>query len=128
MNVRGISLEPCCSPALLRRLAPRYARRLNPGCQVADFNLRYVIPAALLIASLSSGAQAGNLAESARTKFSHIHQNGQQQRPDPRPTEITEQEVNAYMASGDVRLPAGVDSVRLIGIPGAITGRCRVDF
>src|SRR4029077_9670578 len=56
------------------------------------------------------------------------HRNGQKPRPDPHPTELTEQEVNAYLASGKVRLPAGVESVHLVGMAGTITGRCRVDF
>ena len=81
-----------------------------------------------LALSLAHGADSAGLAASAQKKFDHIHQNGQRLHPDSHPTELTEQEVNAYLATGNVRLPAGVDSVRLIGISGAITGRCRVDF
>jgi hypothetical protein len=68
------------------------------------------------------------LVQSAEQKLNHIHQNGQLPNPDPHPTELTEQEVNAYLASGKVHLPAGVESLRLVGTPGIITARCRVDF
>ncbi len=77
--------------------------------------------------SIFAGAQQ-NSAQTAQQKFDYIHQNGQRQRPDTHPTQFTEQEINAYFASGRVRLPAGVESVHLAGTPGVITGRCRVDF
>ena len=40
-----------------------------------------------------------------------MQSNGAQEHPDPAPTEFTEQEINAYFASGNVDLPAGVQSV-----------------
>jgi len=48
----------------------------------------------------------------------NIHQNGQRSRPDSHPTEITEDEVNAHLGSGSVRLPAGG-----VGAPGGDFGR-----
>ncbi len=95
---------------------------------MTGFRCRVLVPAAVFVACLSFGADSRGLIDSAQQKFDHIHQNGQKPRPDPHPTELTEQEVNAYLASGKVRLPAGVESVRLVGTPGVITGRCRVDF
>jgi hypothetical protein len=96
---------------------------------VSGLRCQVLIATAVLVACLSFGADSRGLSDSAEKKFEHIHQNGQQKtRPDPNPTDLTEQEVNAYLAAGKVRLPAGVDSVRLVGTPGAITGRCRVDF
>jgi len=80
------------------------------------------------VACLSFGADSGNLTDHAEQTLNHIHQNGQQPHPDPHPTELTEQEVNAYLAAGKVRLPAGVESVHLVGTLGAITAHCRVDF
>ncbi|MFY9558630.1 MAG: hypothetical protein WAQ52_00210 [Terriglobales bacterium] len=80
------------------------------------------------MACLSFGADSRGLIDSAEQKFDHIHQNGQQPRPDPHPTELTEQEVNAYLASGKVRLPTGVESLHLAGTPGVVTATCRVDF
>src|SRR5581483_4567958 len=67
-------------------------------------------------------------AASAQRKLQHIESNAQQPHPDSTPTEITEQEVNAYLASGDVQLPAGVQSVQLQAQPGAVNGTSRVDF
>jgi hypothetical protein len=95
---------------------------------VTRFRCQVLIAAAVLVACLSFGAGSRGLLDSAERKFDHIHQNGLQARPDSHPTELTEQEVNAYLASGKVRMPAGVDSVHLVGTPGVITGRCRVDF
>jgi hypothetical protein len=95
---------------------------------VTGLRSQVLIPAAIFVACLSFGADSRGLADSAHRKFDHIHQNGQKARPDSHPTELTEQEVNAYIAAGSVRLPAGVESVQLLGTPGVITGRCRVDF
>ena len=89
---------------------------------------RVLIPVAVFVACLSFGADSRGLVDSAEQKFDYIHRNGQKPRPDPHPSEITEQEVNAYLASGKVRLPAGIESVHLVGIAGTITGRCQVDF
>ena len=61
-------------------------------------------------------------------KLAHIRANGKLAHPNQTPTVITEQEVNAYLASGAVRLPAGVQSVRLQGAVGVINGTAQVDF
>ena len=66
--------------------------------------------------------------ESAQQKLDYIYHNGQKPHSDPRPTQLTEAEANSYLASGRVKMPAGVRSVRLIGEPGAITANCRIDF
>lgn len=95
---------------------------------MADRRWQVLIPATLFVAWASFGADSRDLVDGAEKKFDHIHQNGQKARPDPHPTELTEQEINAYLAAGKVRLPAGVESVSLVGTPGVITGRCRVDF
>src|SRR6266850_164898 len=109
-------------------LAQKQGRSSSPRSQVTGPRCQILIPAVLFVACLSFGADSRGLVDSAEKKFDHIHQNGQQPRPNASPTELTEQEVNAYLAAGKVRLPAGVDSVRLVGAPGVITGRCRVDF
>jgi hypothetical protein len=67
-------------------------------------------------------------AASADRKLQHIEQNSKRSSPDQQPTMLTEQEVNAYMASGNVILPAGVKSVRFRGHPGVIDATARVDF
>jgi len=61
-------------------------------------------------------------------KIHHVEVNASAQRPDQTPTVFTEKEVNAYVASDNVKLPVGVQSVRLVGTPGVITGTAQVDF
>jgi hypothetical protein len=74
------------------------------------------------------GNTDSTLVDSAERKLQHIQRNGEHPQPDPAPTELGEQEVNAYMASGRVKLPAGVKSVRFEGKPSLITATARVDF
>lgn len=109
-------------------LARKHERWLSPSEKLDVRGWQILISAAVFVTSLSFAADSHSLADSAQRKFDHIHQNGQRSRPDSHPTELTEDEVNAHLRSGSVRLPAGVESVRLVGISGAITGRCRVDF
>lgn len=71
-------------------------------------------------------AQAG--VATMQKKLEHVQANGQLAHPDPAPTEFSEEEVNAYMNSGQVQLPAGVKSVKFHGLDGVITGNARVDF
>jgi hypothetical protein len=97
---------------------------------------RTPIPLILFIACMASlpaatsGApqNAGSPVDSMERKLQYVQQNGAQATPDPKPTEFTEQEVNAYVASGRVKLPAGVQSVRFEGQPNVIRGISRVDF
>jgi hypothetical protein len=65
---------------------------------------------------------------SAESKLQHLQNNGEQAHPDPAPTEFSEQEINAFFASGNVELPAGVQSVILQEQPGVVVGTSRVDF
>jgi len=79
--------------------------------------------------SSQTGSTAPSQAlQSIERKLIHIQQNGALSKPDSTPTQITEAEANAYLASGRLRFPAGVQSVRLQGEPGVITASCRVDF
>ncbi|MGA9797582.1 MAG: hypothetical protein WBQ68_01120 [Terriglobales bacterium] len=77
-----------------------------------------------------SSAQTRNpaLAASFQRKLAHLQSNGDQPHPDPSPTEFSEPEINAYFASGNVKLPAGVQSVVFQEQPGVIIGNSRVDF
>jgi hypothetical protein len=61
-------------------------------------------------------------------KLQHVESNGAQSQPDPSPTEFSEQEINAYFASGSVKLPVGVQSVVFQEQPGVVIGTSRVDF
>lgn len=74
-------------------------------------------------------ARGKSLADSAQQKFTYIQQNGAKPKPDPRPVWLTEAELNAWLASGYVRLPKGVRSVHLTSPGGGeIDGTARVDF
>jgi hypothetical protein len=61
-------------------------------------------------------------------KLQYLQTNGAAPHPNPAPTELTQQEVNDYLASGNVKLPSGVHSVTLQGQPGIISGNSQVDF
>lgn len=78
----------------------------------------------------ASGTQAmyNAAAASAQAKFRHIEENARRNPPDPRPTVLTEREVNSYLASGNVHLPVGVRAVRFTGQNGVVNARARVDF
>src|SRR5207237_1448951 len=79
--------------------------------------------------SSQTGSTAPSQAlQSIERKLIHIQQNGALSKPDSTPTQITEAEAKAYLASGRLRFPAGVPSVRLQGEPCVITASCRADF
>jgi hypothetical protein len=84
----------------------------------------------VLVAGGPAVAQSNDSAAVAtcQKKIDYIEKNGAMAKPDPKPTQFTEQEVNAYLASGKVKLPQGVQSVHLQGQPDVITGTARVDF
>ena len=89
----------------------------------------------LLTLTLTEAAAAQNkpLQNSAAVasmdrKLQRIGTNGGSAHPDQTPTEFTEEEVNSYIASGRIQLPAGVQSVKFQGEPGIITANTRVDF
>lgn len=73
-------------------------------------------------------AKTSSAVESMEHKLSYLEQNGALSRPNQAPTQLTEQEINAYLASGRLQLPAGVQSLQLEGEPGVVTGKSRVDF
>jgi len=80
-----------------------------------------------LLLPCAARSSSGDLA-SAQRKIAHIEANARAAHPDPRPTVLTESEVNAYIASDNVKLPAGVESVKLIGESGMISGTAHIDF
>lgn len=92
-------------------------------------NLKYFAILILLCLPLSIVAKSGSRElASAERKIEHIKANGRSPHPNQTPTIFTEAEVNAYLASDNVRLPVGVESVKLEGEDGVITGNARVDF
>ena len=92
-------------------------------------NLKYSVILFLLCLPLTVVGKSGSRElASAERKIDHVEANGRSPRPNQTPTVFTEGEVNAYLASDNVRLPAGVESVKLEGEGGVITGHARVDF
>lgn len=65
---------------------------------------------------------------SMKSKIAYLGQNAARANPDPRPTEITEREANAYFHEGGVKMPKGVNDLRLTAHPGVIDGQANVDF
>jgi len=81
----------------------------------------------LPLAQAQSGPNPALVANCDR-KLEYLRSNGAQPHPDPSPTEFSEQELNAYFASGNVQLPTGVRSVVFQEQPGTVIGTSRVDF
>ena len=81
-------------------------------------------------APIIQGASGGThrLAGSMQAKINYIEQNGSKTHPDQRPTVITEEEVNDYLTSGQVKLPQGVNKVTLEGQSGQVNAFLVVDF
>ena len=99
--------------------------RLRPALLI----LAVLFPATLvLVVNLGVKASSDNLVADMDKKIQHIQQNGALANPDEKPTEFSEQEVNVYVASGRVKLPQGVQSVRFEGQPDLVTATARVDF
>jgi hypothetical protein len=86
-------------------------------------------PADLVAAGPKRGAEKPPpAAVSMEQKLRHLEANGRIAHPYPAPTIFTEPEANAYLSSDNVKLPTGVQSVKLQGAPGIITGEAQVDF
>lgn len=65
---------------------------------------------------------------SMEQKIAHLKQNAAREHPDPKPTEITQDEANAYFAEGGVKMPKGVTGLNLTATPGTLDGHSKVDF
>lgn len=81
-----------------------------------------------VVALAAPSGKTKTTTPSFQQKIAHIEANGRAAHRDPTPTVLTDDEVNAYLASGEVKMPAGVQSVHLRGEDGQITGTARVDF
>lgn len=86
----------------------------------------------LLLAAVLGHAAAppplSSLAAGTEQKIQHVRQNGALPQPDQTPTTFSQQEINDYVASGQVKLPKGVESVRFASQPEVITGNARIDL
>jgi hypothetical protein len=78
--------------------------------------------------SRAVSATSMRLADSMQAKVNYIEQNARKNPPNQSPTVMTEDEVNAYLASGRVQLPQGVNKVRLQGQSGKVDAFLTVDF
>ena len=78
----------------------------------------------------ASGTQAIYQAEarSAQHKFDYVQQNARRSTPDTRPTILTENEINAWLSSGQAQLPQGVKRLQVHGSSGVINATATVDF
>jgi hypothetical protein len=97
-----------------------------------SFRILFCTPAIALLVMLAGVPAATEKAPPAavafQRKLDRLQANGRMPHPDQTPTVMSEQEINAYLASGKVELPAGVKSVKLKGTPGSVTGTVKVDF
>jgi len=73
-------------------------------------------------------AAASPAAHNMERKLERIESNAGNATPDPTRSVLTEDEVNAYLQSGAVHLPRGVQHLRLEGLPGVVNADARVDF
>ena len=80
------------------------------------------------LAQRTASTASSPAARSMERKLEHLEHNAHEAAPDPAPTVMTEDEVNAYLQSGAVQLPRGVQRVRLEGLPGVVNADARVDF
>ncbi len=92
-------------------------------------NTIVVLAAALLaVVGHSQTRQHPSALASMNAKVRHVESNGARSHPDPAPTVFTTPEVNAYLASGQVKIPRGVQRLHLDSKPGVVTAAARVDF
>lgn len=91
------------------------------------FKIAFISLITTCILAQQPGSQH-RLAASLQSKLDHIQQNGKLAHPDQRPTVMTEEEINDYMASGHVKLPQGVRKVTFEGQSGVMTGVAIIDF
>ncbi len=93
-----------------------------------SLRLLTLIFAGIFVAADFATVFAANNAASCEAKLQHIRQNAARQPPDPAPSVLTEDEINAFIAAGKVQLPKGVQRVRFSGAPNMVTTYARVDF
>ena len=73
-------------------------------------------------------AQHSAAYRSMEQKIAHLNQNAARAHPDAKPTQITQDEANAYFAEGGVKMPKGVTGLKLAAAPGTLDGHAKVDF
>jgi hypothetical protein len=93
------------------------------------FSRRAVVLVFLLTAlTLFAERKHSSAYRSSEGKIAHLEQNAKNNPVDPAPTELTAQELNAYLNEGGVVLPQGVHNVKLTSQPGKVNATAEVDF
>jgi len=101
---------------------------MRPSLTLVLAAITFLTLAELPIAQVTPSSKSSSVVTSMERKLQHIQNNAKVSQPDQTPTEFTEQEINAYVASGAIKLPAGVQSVVFQGQPEVVTATARVDF
>ncbi|HEX6467324.1 MAG TPA: hypothetical protein VFZ99_08465 [Terriglobales bacterium] len=78
--------------------------------------------------SQSSAHKFSPTAQRMQQKLDFIEKNAQTNPVSTRPTQLKEDEANAWIAEGGLKLPTGVQQVVFHGDPGALRADARVDF
>jgi hypothetical protein len=76
----------------------------------------------------AAGTANEKLADQFALRLHHIQQNGMSATPDTAPTQLPDDEGNAYFAAGRVKLPASVQQLRYSTTPGSVNAIARIDF
>jgi len=101
---------------------------MNPQFLVLFFLLPALTPALTPALPQAGSGRNRNPAAEMERKLEHLRSNGKLEHPDPKPTVFMEEEINAYLSSGEVKFPAGVESVNFQEEPGIVTANLKVDF
>jgi hypothetical protein len=93
--------------------------------------IAFLISTALFLGVGAADSQAQDHrspADSLQRKVAYLAANGAQAHPDPRPTVLTDAEVDAYMNSGRLKVPEGISDIHLVTTPGEATATAEIDF
>jgi len=86
----------------------------------------------LLLATLIVTAQSGDNHSAnyhaMQQKLAWLKSNAAKAHPDPKPTDLTELEINTYFAEGGVKMPKGVSHLRLSSQGTTVDAHADVDF
>jgi hypothetical protein len=83
---------------------------------------------ALLTLAAQTPPAKHRLADFLQQKIDHLRENGARPNPDSKPTVFTDDEVDDYMASGRLKVPAGISDIHLNTTSGLATATARIDF
>ncbi len=131
--------KPHVRPVGTAELSPALLRREGVSGRSHRFSGRHKFRNSLLSgALLTFGAAPFSAAQnqgqhsaayrSMEQKIAYLKANAAREHPDPKPTEITQDEANAYFAEGGVKMPKGVSGLKLTAQPGMLDGHAKVDF